>query len=128
MKTIALFLGMVVMIAGCNSGDPSQLEAASNERREYLACIETLADRTPRERLANPSNRREVVLASCQDILLRYTVVREQAASNACIASGRSLAQCDAEAVRQAAQETAGLEQEAVRLIEASHPVLPRLR
>ena len=61
-----------------------------------------------------------MVLDSCQSSITPFTVVQEQAFSNACVNSSKSNSVCDDEAVNKARRETDKLEQKARERVDAA--------
>lgn len=103
------------------AGKASQQQKRADQLAdEYLDCITSLIKKTSREKYADHITRRNVVLDSCQSSITPFTVVQEQAISNACANSGKNSQACDDEAVRQAQRDTAKLEQKARERIDAA--------
>lgn len=95
-----------------------QQSSADQLANEYIVCIKQIDDQSARENFADKNTRREMVLESCSELSNRFTIVQEQAYSNACLASGKDMKLCDAQAVSHARRETEALRQQAKLRVE----------
>jgi hypothetical protein len=115
-----------LLLTACTAPQGLAGKAAQQQKRadqladEYLGCIESLIKKTAREKYADHITRRNVVLDSCQSSITPFTVVQEQAISNACMNAGKNSQMCDDEAVRKAQRDTEKLEQKARERIDAA--------
>lgn len=112
---------------GCSTdkgGSPLSLNAerqqtsANQLADDYIVCIKQIDDQSARESFADKNTRREMVLESCSEFSNRFTIVQEQAYSNACLASGKDMKSCDTQAVSHARRETQVLQQQASQRID----------
>lgn len=125
--SLILMLVIGLPLAACSTAQHGLAGKASQQQKradeladEYLDCIHTLIEKTSREKYADRRTRRNVVLDSCQSSITPFTVVQEQAFSNACVNSGKSNSVCDDEAVNKARRETDKLEQKARERVDAA--------
>jgi hypothetical protein len=111
-----------LLLTACQPASPSARQQASAEAAadEYRACIRDLDRKTATEAYTNATTRRDVVLESCRESLNRFTVVQEQAYSNACLARGNDAGQCDRDAVRHTSEASEQLQHEAAARVDRS--------
>ncbi|MEZ5435703.1 MAG: hypothetical protein R3E67_03750 [Pseudomonadales bacterium] len=125
--SLIFVLAIGLPLTACSTGSQGmtgkaaqQQERADQLADEYLDCVHDLIEKTSREKYADRRTRRNVVLDSCQSTITPFTVVQEQAFSNACVNSGKSNSACDDEAVSKARRETDKLEQKARERVDAA--------
>lgn len=122
--SLLLQTGCAALQPGKAPADTGQQQArkqqASAERLadEYLDCTDRIDEKTAMESYANPAIRRDVVMESCREQETRFTIVQEQAYSNACLAAGKEAGSCDREAVTRARRDMADLQERARRQID----------
>lgn len=122
-----IFVLVSCLITGCSTEPQGLAGKASQQQKradqladEYLDCIDSLIQKTSREKYADHITRRNVILDSCQSSITPFTVVQEQAISNACINGGKNSQTCDNEAVSKARRDTEKLEQKARERIDSA--------
>lgn len=114
-------------LTACSTGSQGMTSKAAQQQNradqladEYLDCIRDLIEKTSREKYADRHTRRNVVLDSCQTSITPFTMVQEQAFSNACANSDKGLQACDDEAVSKTKRETEKLKQKAIERVDAA--------
>ena len=129
MKTATLIV-ITVLMAGCASHQADSASARLEDTAErqqasadsltddYMDCVDSINKKTAVENYTNKSTRREVVLESCREESMRFTILQEQAYDNTCRASGQDVTSCDNQAVSKAKRDTNALLQKASKRID----------